>query len=189
VSRQIPSRAGSGACSASVTQKGPARCSIVYGFDTRIQASNAYPEEVLFDQIFQSDLATIGITASIEPLDAAQTSAMQSQASFPDLLSGVYGYSDADPAMAFTAPAFRPSGNACRFQSDEYVVMVDSARREPDPERRLALYRQIATFVKDQAFVLPLANYVAVYGMRSNVHGVARQPLAGYPALEDLWLA
>jgi ABC-type transport system substrate-binding protein len=66
---------------------------------------------------------------------------------------------------------------------------VDSARREPEPDQRLALYRQIATFVKDQAFVLPLANNVAVYAMRSNVNGVVRQPLQSYPALEDLWLA
>jgi ABC-type transport system substrate-binding protein len=67
--------------------------------------------------------------------------------------------------------------------------MVDAARREPDADRRLGQYRQLATYVKDQAFVLPLANYVAAYGTRSNVHGLSRQPLAPYPVLEDLWLA
>jgi ABC-type transport system substrate-binding protein len=90
--------------------------------------------------------------------------------------------------MAFTAFPFRSNGNASRFQSDEYTSLVDSARREPDPEKRLGLYRQIATLVKDQAFVLPLANYVAVYGMRSNVKVVSRQPSAPYPAVEDIWL-
>src|ERR1700687_3462259 len=95
------------------------------GFETKIQASNAYPEEVQFDLIFQADLARIGISASIEPLEPSQTSAMQSQANFPALLSGVYGYADADPAMAFTAPPFRPNGNAGRFKSDEYVRLVN----------------------------------------------------------------
>jgi len=158
------------------------------GFETKIQASNAYPEEVQFDQIFQADLAKIGITASIEELDAPQASALLAQAKFPALLNLVYTYADVDPAMAFTAFPFRPNGNASRFQSGEYTLLVDSARRETDAGKRLALYRQIATFVKDQAFVLPLANQVVAYGMRSNVHGFARQPLFVNPALEDVWL-
>jgi ABC-type transport system substrate-binding protein len=159
------------------------------GFETKIQASNAYPEEVQFDQIIQSDLAKIGVTASVEQLDAPQASALLAQAKFPALLNLVYTYADVDPAMAFTAFPFRPNGNASRFESDEYVQLVDSARREPEATKRLALYRQIATFVREQAFVLPVANYVVAFGMRSNVHGFARQPLFVNPALEDVWLA
>jgi hypothetical protein len=45
------------------------------------------------------------------------------------------------------------------------------------------------TFVKDQAFVLPLANYAAVYATRSNTGGITRQPVANYPSFEDIWLA
>jgi peptide/nickel transport system substrate-binding protein len=160
-----------------------------HGFETKIQASNGYPEEVQFDQIFQADLASIGIRATIEVLEASQAAAILNQASFPALLSQVYGYTDSDPAMAFTAFPFRPTGNAGRFQSDEYIRFVDAARREPDPDKRLSLYRQIATFVKDEAFVLPLANYGSCYGTRSNVNGVARQAVTAVPAMEDVWLS
>jgi peptide/nickel transport system substrate-binding protein len=159
------------------------------GFETRIQASTAYPEEVQFDQIIQSDLARIGITASIEPLDPTQAMTLLAQGKFSALLSFVYGLADADPAQAFTAFPFRPSGNASRFKSDEYTQLVDSARREPDFQKRLALYRHIAGFMKDQAFVLPLANFVGLWGMRANVQGFSRQPLYNSPALEDVWLA
>jgi hypothetical protein len=48
------------------------------------------------------------------------------------------------------SPVFslRQSGNASRFQSDEYMAMVDAARPEPDGITRIALYRQIEAFVK-----------------------------------------
>jgi ABC-type transport system substrate-binding protein len=67
--------------------------------------------------------------------------------------------------------------------------MVDSARREPHFQKRLALYRQIAIFIKDLAFVLPIANYAVPLGTRANVQGFSRQPLFINPALEDVWLA
>jgi ABC-type transport system substrate-binding protein len=67
--------------------------------------------------------------------------------------------------------------------------MVDAARRETDPAKRLGLYRQIAVFLQDAAFELPIANAISPYGVRSNVQGLARQPLAGAPILEDIWLS
>jgi ABC-type transport system substrate-binding protein len=67
--------------------------------------------------------------------------------------------------------------------------MVDAARRETDWNKRLALYRRIAVFLKDEAFEMPIANPVYPFGLRSNVHGFARQPNAGAPILEDIWLS
>ena len=67
--------------------------------------------------------------------------------------------------------------------------MVDAARREPDWQTRLGLYRQLDSYLKDQAFVQPIANVANPFGLRANVQGFARQPLAGSPVLEDLWLS
>jgi ABC-type transport system substrate-binding protein len=104
-------------------------------------------------------------------------------------MSHIFGYGDQDPALLFTAFVFRPSGNASRFQSDQYSQMVDAARRETDPAKRLGLYRQIAVFLQDATFELPIANAISLYAVRSNVQGFARQPLAGPPILEDIWLS
>jgi ABC-type transport system substrate-binding protein len=90
--------------------------------------------------------------------------------------------------MQFTAFVFRPDGNASRFESDRYRQLVDAARAEQDWDKRLGLYRQIATLVKDEAFVLPIANNISAYGLRSNVQGFSRQPLQPSPLLEDIWL-
>jgi ABC-type transport system substrate-binding protein len=110
------------------------------------------------------------------------------QAKFTALANHIYGASDQDPALQFTAFVFRPQGNSSRFQSDEYSRLVDAASRAPDWSARLALYRRIAAFVKDAAFVLPIANSVFPWGLRNNVQGFSRQS-PGYPILEDIWLS
>ncbi len=158
------------------------------GFQTTIQASATYGEEILFDEVVQSDLAKIGINASIEKLDSPAATAVLAQASFPAMFAYAYALADADPAMAFTNFVFRPSGNASRFESDEYTMLVAAARREPDVDRRIGLYRQIGAFVKDQAFVLPLANSTVAVAMHSNIHGFVRHPLFTVPLLEELWM-
>ena len=109
------------------------------GFETTIQTNNAYPELVQFDEIVQADLAKIGITARIEALDVNQSQTLVTQGKFHTLINHAYAYGDQDPAMQFTAFVFRPTGNASRFQSDQYQQMVDAARREPDWTKRLSM--------------------------------------------------
>jgi peptide/nickel transport system substrate-binding protein len=160
------------------------------GFATTIQASSAQPENVTFDQAIQSDLAKIGVTLSIDVLDVNAWNTLVTQAKFAGLASHIYGYGDQDPAMQFTAFVFRPQGNASRFQSDEYSRMVDAASRAPDWAARLTAYRQIGAFVKDAAFLLPIANSVLPWGLGKNVQGFKdRAGFAGYPVLEDIWLS
>jgi len=159
------------------------------GFETRIQGNNTLPEMLTFDQIVQADLEKIGIRATIEQLEAAQAGTLFTQAKFPALINHAYAYGDQDPAMQFTAFALRPEGNASRLKSPDYVRLVDAARREPDFTRRMAIYRDVSRVVKDEAFLLPIANTIYPWGVRSNVQGMARQPLQGFPRLEDLWLS
>lgn len=104
---------------------------------------------------------------------------------------GSYSNADSDPAMAFPALVFRPEGNASRFRSDEYSQLVSTARLEPELNKRLTLYRQIAQIVQDEAFVLPVGNTVVPYAMRSNVQGFGVLPgAAAYsPVYENIWLA
>jgi peptide/nickel transport system substrate-binding protein len=159
------------------------------GFDTTIQSSSAYPELVRFDEIAQADLAKIGVKANIEQLEANQALALVTQAKFPALINHVYSYGDQDPAMLFTAFVLRPDGNASRFSSDEYSMLVSRAREERDWAQRVSLYRRIAMLVKKEAFLLPIANYVNSWGVHANVQGVVRLPLTGAPSLAEVWLS
>jgi ABC-type transport system substrate-binding protein len=66
--------------------------------------------------------------------------------------------------------------------------MVDSAQREPDYDKRIAMYRQIAGFVKDQAFELPLTASFTAFAQRSNVRGITRAPFSSSPWLSEIWM-
>ena len=158
------------------------------GFETRILGNSSLPEMLQFDQIVQADLEKIGVRVTIDQLDVNEATSLITQAKFPAIANHSYAYGDQDPAMQFTAFVLRPEGNASRFHSDEYVREVQAARREPDWDKRMALYRNVARLVKDEAFLLPVANRVNPWGIHSNVQGVTRQPLLGAPLLEELGL-
>jgi ABC-type transport system substrate-binding protein len=159
------------------------------GFDTEIVSSDAIPALLKFDEIVQADLAKIGVTAKIQALDFTAANTMLIQGQFHAILTSAYINADVDPAMLFTTFSWRPDANGSRFHSDQYSQLVTTARQEPDWNKRLALYRQIAALVKDEAFVLPVANAISVWGVQSNVQGLVRQPIGPYPNLEDIWLA
>jgi hypothetical protein len=78
--------------------------------------------------------------------------------------ANIYHGADIDPAKLFTVVTFRPAANQAHFETEGYRQMVETARREPDGDKRLGLYRQLAAFVKDQAFVFPLALQVKSLG-------------------------
>ena len=159
------------------------------GFETTIQANGAYPELTRFTEVIQADLARIGVKLTIQPMEAVQANALVTQGGFSALMTHGFGSGDGDPAFQFSAFMFRPVGNTTRFQSDAYTSMVTAARRESDFDKRMSLYRQLALFIKDAAFVLPIANIVYSFGLRKTVHGFERQAIAGAPNLENLWLA
>jgi peptide/nickel transport system substrate-binding protein len=156
------------------------------GFDMKIQTSTGYPALNPFAQVIQADLASIGINTSVEVLEAAAASALLSQAAFPAMLTNSYAYANQDPAMIFTAFPFRPTGNAAHFESEEYRGLADVARREPNWEKRLGLYRRIALLVKNEAFALPVANAVTPWAHLSHVKGVAGDPFSSAPFLEGI---
>ncbi|MBV9600250.1 MAG: ABC transporter substrate-binding protein [Chloroflexi bacterium] len=159
------------------------------GFAMKLQGSTAYSDVNEFAQIVQADLATIGVSATIDILEAAEATAITQQGKFTDVFLLPYTFGDADPALLFTAPPFRTTGNSTRFQSDQYKQMVDSAQREADFAKRIAMYRQIAVFVKNQAFELPLAPGFGAFAHRSNLHGITRAPFTSVPLLRDIWMA
>ncbi len=162
------------------------------GFETVIQStSSQLPDFFRFNEVLQADLASIGIKATIQNLELQEYTLTRNQGKFPGLFQHSYAYADSDPAMAFTAVVFRPVDNVTRFRSEQYSDMISTAHAETDPTRRIADYRKIAEFVKDQAFLLPVTNPVAPFALRSNVHGFRHLPggSALAPVYEDIWLA
>lgn len=125
-----------------------------------------------FEQIYQADLAKIGVTATIRDLATADYLAQSNSASWHGIYPDMYGGGASDPDVIWSTGVWRPSGNDTHFSSDQQLQLIQQAAAEPDQVKRIALYRQIAQFIQDQAYIVPLANPSAVYILRTRVHGL-----------------
>lgn len=158
------------------------------GFETTIHATRgAIPEVFQFTQIYQADLAEIGVRATIEEVEANQWLTLITEAAFPGMLAHSYGTGNIDPGMLFTTHPFNPDGNAPRFQSEEYSRIIIAAQQEPDQDARIQLYRDLTELIKDEAFILPLANGLVTAGLQENVQDLRINRL-GFPEFENVWL-
>ncbi|MBV9577304.1 MAG: ABC transporter substrate-binding protein [Chloroflexi bacterium] len=116
------------------------------------------PEYATIAQIYQADLAKIGVTLNVQSMDiAALFDSIHNQK-----YNGVYTLNDSwaamEPVSMLAAGAsLNPRQNNAGFKDDSYTALVDSARSEPDAAKRKQIYSQINDFILDQCFGLPLA--------------------------------
>jgi peptide/nickel transport system substrate-binding protein len=151
----------------------------------------AYPTEIAaLAQLYQADLAKIGITANLKLLEFA---------TFADtvLNQPYHGLAIAGGAFAHLAEsttAFstgRGSNimlkqNWSHYQNDELASLVQSASVEPDSGKRKQLYSQINDAFLDQVFNMPVSLYPAMSLTHNNIHGVRYNLLPGL-VYTDAW--
>jgi peptide/nickel transport system substrate-binding protein len=143
------------------------------GFDSSITASRTFTPDIFpFHQVYQADLAKIGVNAKLNIVDENVRSKLIVDGNFSGLIHYGVGNSDLDPAGLFDTAALRPKGNPSHFESAEFSRLVGAGQRELDPSQRLEIYRQITRLLKDEAFFLPIANPMIAHGLRREVQGV-----------------
>jgi peptide/nickel transport system substrate-binding protein len=131
------------------------------------------PEYGTIAEIYQGDLAKIGVTMNVKMMDiAALFDAIHSQK-----YNGVYTLNDSwaamEPVSMLAAGAsLNPRINNAGFHDDQYTALVDSARAEPDAAKRKMIYSQINDYILDQSFGLPVAPSTSRVITKSNVQGL-----------------
>jgi ABC-type transport system substrate-binding protein len=118
----------------------------VSGFDTVINYAQTGPfsDFAQLAQIYQGDLAKIGVNATIAPMDNATWSDTAKKPACKGMAVGMpsgFGFQDATSGLA--TGAFGVTGSFSNFQSDDYRQLVKSAGAELDPVHRKDLYSQI----------------------------------------------
>jgi len=143
------------------------------GFETSITASRTFTPDIFpFHQVYQADLAKIGVNAKLNMVDENVRSKLIVDGAFSGLIHYGVGNSDLDPAGLFDSAALRPHGNPSHFESAEYTRLVAAGQRELDQSKRLSIYRDITRLLKDEAFFLPIANPMIAHGLRREVQGI-----------------
>jgi peptide/nickel transport system substrate-binding protein len=131
------------------------------------------PEYAIIAQIYQADLAKIGVTVNVTSLDiAALFDSIHNQK-----YNGVYTLNDSWAAMEpisllSSGASLNPKINNAGFKDDTYTQLTANAAAEPDAAKRKQLYSQLNDYILDQSFGIPIAPSTSRVITKASVHGI-----------------
>jgi peptide/nickel transport system substrate-binding protein len=140
-------------------------------------------------QIYQADLAKIGVNLNIKPLEPPAWRTATASLQGWQINGASSDYSQLLPSSLATMSAwwsYASSGTG--FRDDHYTQVVTSIAAETDAARRKQLMSQLNDFLLDQSFVMVIVPNPAKVVVRANVNGVG---FTGHESLDltSAWLA
>jgi peptide/nickel transport system substrate-binding protein len=153
--------------------------------DIRVQSAN--PEQLAFAQIYQADLATLGIKINIMNLDLATWKDQVNNKKYTGMFVALGGGGQLSPSSMYTTGiAFAPQVNNQGFTSPEYVRLIGELTSELDESKRVPLYAQLNDLLLDESFDMPLATAPARMVTSAAVHDVGYS--VGQALYTNAWL-
>jgi peptide/nickel transport system substrate-binding protein len=116
------------------------------------------PEYATIAQIYQSDLAKIGVTLNVKNMEIAALFDVIHHQKY----NGFYTLNDSWAAMEpvsmlAVGASLNPKINNAGFSDDSYTQLVAKTAAEPDAAKRKQMYSQLNDFILDQSFGMPIA--------------------------------
>ena len=147
------------------------------------------PELVDMAQIYQADLAKIGVTLNITQVDAASWFDQANNRKYNGFYSTLNGLAQLEPiTLLLGGRVYDPNSNNSGYQNDAYASLLNQAASEPDKTRRQALYSQINDILLDQAWAMPIATGQPRVLTRAAVHGIGYTLWSSF-SYTNAWLA
>ena len=122
--------------------------------------SAASPDYQNVLQIWQQDLAKIGVTLTLKSTEPVAYVDQLFNAKFGSLIGGNSLFGQLHPAFFWGNAYYSPAMNWANFKSDEYATIADGLLKETDPAKQKQVYGQWINFIQDQSWVLPWSNTV-----------------------------
>jgi len=145
----------------------------VSGLSTDVIVTAASPINSLgFLQIYQADLAKIGVTLNIKAYDPATWAG--------NVLGHTYNamYATGDvvanllPINNLNGPTWRPNPNNTDWDAPEWKDLVGQVATEPDPAKQKTLYARLNDYILDQSWAMPFATNPQILVATKKVHGM-----------------
>jgi peptide/nickel transport system substrate-binding protein len=142
-------------------------------------------------QIYQSDMAAVGVNLSVQETDLADL--------FPRLVNGQVGgawmwsmaFMNLSPATFLNSALPVRTQNPSHFTSQRYLDLVNQITAEPDPKKLNPLLHETTQIMLDESFIAPIAESTGLANglevARSSVHNAVWN-IFGLFAYEDIWL-
>ena len=125
-------------------------------------------------QLYQSSLASLGITLTIKPYDTATYLDQINNHKYTGAYIGTIAYASMEPVTRMAnSRHLDPSGNSnTGYTSQQYVQLFNSASAEPDNAKRKAIYEQVNDLLLDEAFVNSIASAPSRFLSKSYVKDI-----------------
>jgi peptide/nickel transport system substrate-binding protein len=144
----------------------------VGAFEMDYLISPNYPELADFGQIYQADLAKIGVTLTIRQVDSAPFFDAINNRKFPGMYAITSAKANLQPGTVLNNAPTSPAGNNSGFKGDRYTQLVDAASTETDPQKQKEIFSQINDLLLDAAFYTSLASARSRLLMRQEFKGL-----------------
>jgi peptide/nickel transport system substrate-binding protein len=139
-------------------------------------------------QIYQQDLAKIGITLTLKPTEPVQFIDLTYNSKFPNLAAGATLYGNLRPGFFAGNVYYSPFNNWSSFRSDRLAQLTDGLLHETDSSKQKQIYSDWLDYIQDESWAMPWSNTAPRFAFLSRVHGV-RWNLADYMMTNDAWLS
>jgi peptide/nickel transport system substrate-binding protein len=133
----------------------------------------SYPVLTPLTEMYQADLAKIGVTLNIKSMDTATWLAQVNGVQYNGLyVSGdsLGNYLPATPLGA--SPAWSPAKNNSGYYADSWTQLVDAVGTETDSSKQKQLYSQVNDYMIDQAWSIVFAERAVIWLARSAIKNV-----------------
>lgn len=144
-------------------------------------------EWALIAQIYQADLAKIGVTLNLKPVDPVALIALLRGRTFNGLMTGIVPLGATSPTQQAFDPYYSPVLSFSGFKSDTLTQLADELQHEVDPVKQQQVYARWSDYVLDQAWAGAIATSPPLVAMTPRLHDLK------YTQLEmldyrDAWL-
>ena len=146
------------------------------------------PEIGQVGQIWQGDLARIGVKLTLKPTDPVALAAAQQRQQYNGVSVGTGFYGQLHGGVVWTSPYFGPVNNWSGFKDDNYTQLSLAVYSEADPAKRKAAYDAWNNFVLDAAFVTAVVTQYPRAVATPNVQGLVYTIGGNYLDLSKAWL-
>src|SRR5438552_14436697 len=134
----------------------------------------SYPVLMPLTEIYQADLAKIGVTLNIKAMDTATWLAQVNGVQYNGLYVSGDSLGNYLPATPLGASlAWSPAKNNSGYKTDRWSQLVDAVGTETDPARQKQLYTEVNDFMIDEAWSIVFRERAVIWLARSAIKNVS----------------
>lgn len=158
-------------------------------FSLEYLISPNFPELLDFGQVYQADLATIGVTMTIKQAESATFFDAINKRTYPGMYTITSARAQLAPGITFSSTAtFNADQNNEGFSSEVYTQLARATATETDPQKLKQVYSQMNDLLLDEAFASAIASAPPRLLLKSNVQGLGYTMHEGFE-WTNVWLS